>query len=199
MRPTDQALLQRLRERIAEVASARPRQAGLTPRPPISGVALAAAEQAIGFRLPELVRALYLDVGNGGFGPAHGLVGVLERPNADGDTLQTCYARLLGLQTENSVWRWPTRLLPLADYGCGMWSCVDCETTDLAMILWDPNNLDANLRRDEARLNWGNAFWDQGGSLRSWLERWLAGEPDPEPKWPSDAWMRSRLGFTLPG
>ena len=84
-----------------------------------------------------------------------------------------------------------------------MWSCVDCEYQKLPMILWDPNNLDADLEGADARLNWGNSFWDQGRSLRTWLECWLAAaeedeEREPEPKWPSDSWMRKRLGFRSP-
>jgi hypothetical protein len=79
-----------------------------------------------------------------------------------------------------------------------MWSCVDCEYKKLPMILWDPNNLDPELEGSDAQVNWGNAFWNQGNSLKSWLEGWLAGKPGPEPIWPSVAWMRKRLGFTLP-
>ena len=66
------------------------------------------------------------------------------------------------------------------------------------MILWDPNILDPDLEGADARLNRANAFWDQGRSLRTWLEGWLAGKPEPEPNEPSDAWIRKRLGFTLP-
>jgi hypothetical protein len=102
------------------------------------------------------------------------------------------------LARENPVWRWPERLLPLANYGCGMWSCVDCEYRTLPMILWDSDNLDSDLTAADARLNWGNSFWDQRLAFRAWLEGWLAGKPEPEPEWPSDAWMRKRLGFTLP-
>ena len=65
------------------------------------------------------------------------------------------------------------------------------------MTLWAPGNLDARLDGDDARLDWGNAFWDQGQSLKAWLEGWLVEKPEPEPKWPSDSWMRKRLGFTL--
>ena len=66
------------------------------------------------------------------------------------------------------------------------------------MILWDPNNLNADLDGPDARLNWGNSFWDQGLSFRTWLEGWLTEKEQPEPKWPSDSWMRKRLGFRLP-
>ena len=102
------------------------------------------------------------------------------------------------LRKENTVWRWPKRLLPLANYGCGMWSCVDCAYQKLPMILWDPNNLDADLGAVDAQLNWGNSFWDQSHQFREWLEGWLGEKQEPEPKWPSASWIRKRLGFMLP-
>ncbi|MHB8901858.1 MAG: hypothetical protein ACYC6Y_24140 [Thermoguttaceae bacterium] len=67
----------------------------------------------------------------------------------------------------------------------------------LPMMLWDPNNLDSELDGAEARLNWGNSFWDLSASLKTWLNRWLCEEEQPEPKRPSDAWMKKRLGFSL--
>lgn len=200
MPPSDADLVQRLRERNAD--RKRATKAGIHPRkalPPVAAKALQAAERAIGFNLPELVRILYLKVGNGGFGPEYGIVGTKGGAKLDGCTLETCYQNMVDLESENSVWRWPKHLLPLANYGCGMWSCVDCEYQKLPMILWDPNNLDARLEGADARLNWGNSFWDQGRSLRTWLECWLAAEEEdeerePEPKWPSGSWMRKRLG-----
>jgi hypothetical protein len=126
------------------------------------------------------------------------VVGTNRGSTLDGCTLETCYRDMVKLERDNSVWRWPRRLLPLANYGCGMWSCVDCEYKKLPMFLWDPNNLDSELDGADARLNWGNAFWDQGRSLKAWLESWLSGIGEPEPKWPSDTWMKKRLGFTLP-
>ena len=37
---------------------------------------ITAAEEELGFRLPAFLRAVYLHVGNDGFGPGHGLIGV---------------------------------------------------------------------------------------------------------------------------
>lgn len=192
-------LIQRLKERNADRQRATDGHIHPTkPVPPVAIKDLQAAERAIGFQLPELLRAIYLKVGNGGFGPEYGIVGTRGGFKLDKCSLESCYQGMLRLEEENTAWRWPKRLLPLANCGCGMWSCVDCEYKKLPMILWDPNNLDAKLDGAVARLNWGNAFWDQGRSLRMWLESWLAGKSEPEPKWPSDAWMRKRLGFTLP-
>jgi hypothetical protein len=161
-------------------------------------MALQAVERTIGCQLPDAVRNLYLKVGNGGFGPGYGIVGVKGGAKLDGGTLETHYRQFLSLERENPVWRWPRRLIPLANQGCGMWSCVDCEYQKLPMILWDPNPLDDSLTGAQARLNWGSTFWDEGLSLHKWLAGWLAENEPPEPKWPTDSWMKKRLGFTVP-
>jgi hypothetical protein len=199
MQSSDERLIQRLQERNAD--RERAITGGIHPPraiPPVAAKALQTTERAIGFKLPELLRGIYLKVGNGGFGPEYGVIGTKRGAKLDGFTLETCYQNMVKLESETPVWRWPRRLLPLANYGCGMWSCVDCEYQKLPMILWDPNNLAPELDVADARLNWGNSFWDQGQSLRMWLGGWLADEQEPEPKWPSDSWMKKRLGFVLP-
>jgi hypothetical protein len=199
MPASEQDLVQRLQERNAD--RERATDGGIHPRKamrPVAPQRLQAAERVIGLKLPELLRAIYRKVGNGGFGPAYGIVGIKGGAKLDGYTLETCYEHMLKLENENALWRWPKHLVPVANYGCGMWSCVDCTYRKLPMVLWDPNNLDADLGGADARLNWGSSFWDQGLSLRTWLEGWLAEKQQPEPKWPSDSWMRKRLGFRLP-
>lgn len=199
MRPSDERLIQRLQERNAD--RERATGGGNYPRKavrPATDKALQDAEAAIGFRLPDLLRGIYTTVANGGSGPGYGIVGTSGGAKLDGCTLETCYKNMVKLAKENPVWRWPLHLLPLANYGCGMWSCIDCEYQKLPMILWDPNNLDAELEGADAQANWGNSFWDQGLPFRRWWEGWLAGEEVPEPTWPGDSWMRKRLGFRLP-
>jgi hypothetical protein len=192
-------LIQKLRERNADRQCATDgRLRPAKPVPPVAAKDLQVVESAIGFRLPELIRAVYLKVGNGGFGPEYGIVGIKGGFKLDNCTLESCYQGMLRLEKESPAWRWPQRLLPLANYGCGMWSCVDCEYKKLPMILWDPNNLQSELDGSDAQLNWASAFWDQGRSFRMLLEGWLAGKTAPEPKWPSDAWIRKRLRVTLP-
>jgi hypothetical protein len=199
MRASEQDLIQLLRERNADRERATGGGVHLRkPVPPISARQLQVAERAIGFRLPDLLRAIYMEVGNGGFGPEYGIVGTKGGAKLDGCTLESCYQDMLKLAKENTLWLWPKRLLPLANYGCGMWSCVDCAYQKLPMILWDPNNLDAECDGADARLNWGNSFWDQSQQFKAWLQDWLAERQTPEPKWPSASWMRKRLGFTLP-
>ena len=195
----DRRLIEELRERNAD--RQRATDGGTHPRraaPPVTRRELRKTERALGFALPEIVGALFSGVANGGFGPAYGIVGTGSGVKLDGESLPSCYRSMLALQDQNPVWRWPRGLLPIANYGCGMWSSVDCEYRRLPMIIWDPNNLDEDLSGAEAKTNWGNAFWDQGLTLHDWLGGWLKGTPAPEPKWPSDSWMKKRLGLKWP-
>src|SRR5216683_6367148 len=45
-----------------------------TASPPATGEELAHAEAQLGFELPSFLRRLYLEVGNGSFGPGYGLL-----------------------------------------------------------------------------------------------------------------------------
>jgi hypothetical protein len=180
MRAPDQNLIQRLQERNADRDRATDghihRQ---KPIPPVATRDLRVAERALGFQLPDLLRAIYREVGNGGFGPSYGIVGTKEGFKLDKCSLESCYQGMLELEQQNSVWRWPQRLLPLANYGCGMWSCVDCDYKRHPMILWGPTNLNAGLDGADARLNWEHVFWGEAQSFRTWLECWLAEKEVP--------------------
>lgn len=199
MRVSHETLIRRLQERNADRERATDGHIHRRkPFPAVTARALRDAEKAIGLSLPDLLRAIYREVGNGGFGPAYGIVGIRGGCKLDNQSLESCYRGMLRLEQQNPVWRWPKRLLPIANYGCGMWSCVDCAFQRLPMILWDPSNLDAGLEDADARLNWANAFWDQERSLPVWLSAWIAGRPEPEPRWASGSWMKKRLGYTMP-
>jgi len=114
MRAFEQSLIRRLRER--NVDRERATDGGIHPRAavrPAGARALRDSERAIGFKLPELLRAVYQEVGNGGFGAEYGIVGTKGGAKLDGYTLESCYRRMLKLKKENAGWRWPARLLPV--------------------------------------------------------------------------------------
>lgn len=90
----------------------------IDPLPPLRPAPLAAvreAEALAGMQLPTLLRRLYLEVGNGGFGPGYGLLGLrgghtmgrinaltgLDRPAVDPDVS-------------------PRRLMIVCEWGCGI-------------------------------------------------------------------------------
>lgn len=98
------------------------------------------AEQAIGYPFPSLLRRLYLEVANGGFGPSGGIEGVPP----DG------YARDGVNDMLNSRDEWRTSLRPgdlqpppdgvifLCNFGCALWALIDCRTPDGQMWWWYP-------------------------------------------------------------
>lgn len=121
--------------------------------PPLYGApsakALDAAEAQVGFPLPALLHRLYTEVGNGGFGPGAGLVGVDGgHPDADGRTIGALYADL-------RAQGWPEGLLPLCDWGCGAWATMDANGRIVTMDEAGPTR---------------TRF-----TLASWLEAWVSG------------------------
>ena len=67
MTSREQKLIARLKERVQDPSRAS--DEGLAEvYPPVKARAVAAAERDLGFRLPDLLRAIYTQVGNGGFG-----------------------------------------------------------------------------------------------------------------------------------
>jgi hypothetical protein len=48
------------------------------PHPPTTAAQVDTAEEALGFAIPPILRRLYTEVANGGFGPGYGLVGGLR-------------------------------------------------------------------------------------------------------------------------
>src|ERR1044071_3132257 len=75
----DASLLKKLRARAADRARATDDAKRQRARvfPPIDQKTVAAAEKRLGFKLPAPLRVLYTRVGNGGFGPAYGLLGLV--------------------------------------------------------------------------------------------------------------------------
>lgn len=124
----------------------------LPPLEPASADAVAAAEQLLGHPMPPLLRRLYLEVANGGFGP--GVLGVAGgHPD---DMGRTAVDRLDP--------RDPPGLFPVAYWGGGIYSYVDCAGTPAMMWGFDPNSGRAD-----------RSFFPEGISLTEWLGRWLDG------------------------
>ncbi len=153
---SDDDLLDALRQR-ARVAPCNPSShLGRTSAGrPAGGTEVERTESQLGFRLPSLLQRLYLEVADGGVGPGYGLFPAGEHTAANGqpETLSESYAKL------SIDPRWPARLLPLCDWGCANWSCLDCRADDGAIVTFVGEE----------------GFTNTGHTLRSWLGAWLDG------------------------
>ena len=108
--------------------------------PPSSVSAVEKGEATLGFRLPTLLRSCYLEVGNGGFGPGYGLIGFDGGAQSDYGSIAETYWQLRTDQ-EALGKQWPGELLPFCDWGCNIFSCVDCSSTDAHIHTFDAGKL----------------------------------------------------------
>lgn len=136
--------------------------------PPVTLAVVEAAEQQIGFHLPSLIREIYLQVGNGGFGPGYGIIGLEGGYEVYEETLAESY---LGFQTWEQMflserlyedyleWEWEKSYLAYGYWGCNVTTVVDCADPNLSIY-----SLDSTLLKPHSL-----------GNLRQWWLDWLEG------------------------
>ena len=111
-------IINRIRSRIVA-------DKGSIPFPPASEDAVIEVESSLGFKIPPLLRLIYLDVSNGGFGPAYGIIGVDGGRASNLGTLAKAFTQMK-LGSDYLGLEWKTGLLPFCEWGCNIFSCVDC-------------------------------------------------------------------------
>ncbi|MFF6993863.1 SMI1/KNR4 family protein [Streptomyces sp. NPDC008313] len=131
---------------------------------PVDADAPIRAEAAVGFALPPLLAALYLRIGDGGFGPEYGLLPLLDSAPSGEPAAVTQYLANREDGRQDSDRPWPEGLLPISHWGCGMYACVDCHSQDATVLLFEPN-------ADAAHQAW----YVDAPSLTDWLRTWLDG------------------------
>jgi SMI1/KNR4 family protein SUKH-1 len=132
-------IFERVRKRI-ESGSKDPGDFAVRPPAPVATYAsIAADEQTLCFKVPALLKRLYVEVGNGGWGPGYGLLGLTGGAKDDlGQTADQCYVSLRERSTsDDASWRWPAGLLPLCHWGCAIYSCIDCTQPAFPMVAFD--------------------------------------------------------------
>jgi hypothetical protein len=137
--------------------------------PPVSPDVLKIAEHRLGFQLPALLRMIYLQVGNGGFGPGCGLIGLPGGATLYGQDMVGLYLQDI-LQPPPSPYRpWPRRFMMIGDWGCNITSVMDVTDEQFPIIrFWGD--------RYEPGEPWELAMTPEATSLYSWLAEWLQSE-----------------------
>ena len=146
------SLLDRIAERSQADDPMMARPGGLPPT--LSGPEIEAAEQRLGFALHPLLAAVYGRLANGGFGPDYQLLSI--------DKAVDSY---LTARRDNAgtAWAWPEGILPVLDWGCGMYACVDCRSDQGTVLLFEPNPGDPD-----------EAWFIDSVSLPAWFEHYIA-------------------------
>lgn len=136
---------------------------------PLNEHEVAVAECQLGFAIPPLLRLIYREITNGGFGDAYGFLGLVNGSvNEDGNDIISLYDAYRQPDSTDPHWNWPSGLLPLCHLGCAMYHCVDCNTPPFPVIWFEPNP-------HENGQPWDDSFIPFCPSLAQYLCCWLDG------------------------
>ncbi len=125
-------------------------------------------EGRLGFELPALMKRICTEIGNGGFGPGYGLIGLTNGiPDDLSMTGPTIYQQFRNHDASDPNWKWPVGLLPVCHWGCAILSCVDCTDSNFRMRIFDPNVHDSE--------GWADAFFEESTGFEKWIRAWTAG------------------------
>jgi hypothetical protein len=123
-----ESLIDRIRELAlspTEQTRFRSLFAGRPIPPPVAEAVVNAAERALGFALPALLREYYTQIGNGGFGPGLGIIGLPGGWTSDYGSIVDIY-ELVKADSVPPGTDWQAGLLPFCEWGCNTYWCVDC-------------------------------------------------------------------------
>ena len=125
-------------------------------------------EKNLDFRLPILVKRLFTELTNGGFGPQSAILPLEE--------IVEIYADFRNPQDLSLEWR--AGMIPFCDWGCMILTVIDVsdECDDPVVFRYEPNMSE----KDTYDYLHGCAFRGVGlfpecGSLSVWLRDWMAG------------------------
>ncbi len=165
---TDDDLLALIRERAPSSRPNPGRPVSLSFEP-ASEEAIEETEESLDFALPPFLKRVLLEIGNGGFGPGHGLLGVRGGATDEhGSSLVDLYDGLSAANPEDRGWSWPKHLVPICPWGDSTYSCVDCSRPEAQVVTFDANGYRPGA--DLARF-----LEPQDLTLDAWLRAWAEG------------------------
>jgi hypothetical protein len=134
------------------------RRLGCTPRilfPVASPSVVAKAEADMGFDLPPLLKGIYTEVSNGIAGFSYDIIGLEGGCASDSGTLVEAY---IGFKTggEYDTGPWKAGLLPFCNWGCAIYSCVDCTDSSYPVFTYEDSGA-----------------WAERYTLAEFFELWL--------------------------
>lgn len=158
-------LLDRIRRRTTNLECATDMAKWHQPvmYPPTSLNTIKAVEAKLGMHLPALLLDMYTHIGNGGFGPGYGLLGVEGSPHASEYAWDPDLGKLGLLGTYNewaSYEHHPKQLIPICHWGCGLWSCIDASLRTAPVVYVGGA---------------GGAYVIHSVSFEEWITAWVAG------------------------
>ena len=162
-------LLKDLKARL-EVAPSTDSQCSppIEPLPPVSENELAEFERESGLQLPEILRRIYTEIANGGFGPSWGFNPLTHDSQMSIDGWD---------RYERSQWEsgqppsgWPNPLIRICEIGCNAYFGIHLNGSEFPIYIVDPQN------GGETELDW---LEPQNINLLEWIKLWV-NKPAPK-------------------
>ena len=123
-------------------------------------------EKEFGFTIPPLLKEIYIQVGNGGFGPGYGVMGVPGGFTDDqGSDILSLYKSYCEPDPEEPSWQWQNGLVPICHWGCVIYTCVNCIEPSFPVYSVDVGMIDEDLSL-ESNLKL------ESDSFNNWISSW---------------------------
>lgn len=153
------ALVIAVNERASNPATRTDRAMQLPPAPELgtrlSMEQIRSFERDLGFEFDSFYSRLLMEVANGGFGPGDGLIG-MPGGRLDEDSNSAVDIRHYLFADENGGGI-PPFVVPLCDWGDGIWSCVNMSNSGILTVV-------------------ETGVFDFGISIVDWFELWVEGQ-----------------------
>jgi len=137
---------------------------------------LSKLENKIGLTLPSVIKQLYLELGNGDFGPDYGFFLLQEEEGNKKITLTQAYQELHGAKIKDWDWEFSKLLVPFLYWGADIYSLIDCGDPNGAVYV-----LDENLKNENT--TWQSCVWKHCDSILDWLKQWSEGDVSGRSLW----------------
>lgn len=129
--------------------------------PTATSATLERAEEIVGLPLLPLLRRLYGEIADGGFGPGYGLTPLFHVGFGAVDG----YPARIKSRSGGQPW-WPRGVLPVLHWGGGRHAAVDCTNPQGLVLHYSPGAGQAGA---------ADAWFVESETLAEWLESWMDG------------------------
>lgn len=140
-----------------------------SPARPADPADIDLVEEELGFGLPNLLKKLYVDLGNGGFGPGYGVIGLSGGHTDRGHDLVSLYKELREDDSGDPTYQWPAGVVPICHHGCGLYSCVHCLEDNMPVYWWTCDEFSDD---GESVPKIGDNFRLDKPSFEEWVKTW---------------------------
>lgn len=133
-------------------------------------------EEIINLKLPTVFKQLFLNLGNGNFGPDYGFFNLFEDSASRKITINEAYQDIQNANIKDWDWKLPQLFVPFLYWGADIYSIIDCSSPSGAIYV-----LDKNLKKEKS--TWQSCVWLHCPTMMDWLKKWSESDMSGRSLW----------------